>query len=168
VYIPGGYKGETVHVRSYAVAPGDALTDKWTISDFENGRYHLRVYGPNGFYREFTGTENDPLFHVDAVYEMKGNIPTGKLSLQFNILAKQSQVVSIIDNAYKSPLRILRVSATGSAKEMVRITLDTQKSFGWYDVSIRIKGNSSFDRRYAGRIETGKPSKTDPFMGRII
>ena len=49
-----------VEVRDYAVAAGSHLEDSWALGDFENGVYHLRVYGPNGFYREFIGTADDP------------------------------------------------------------------------------------------------------------
>jgi phospholipase C len=45
--------------------------------------------------------------------------------------------------------------------------LDTEKSFGWYDYALRIKGNELFERRLAGRIETGLPSKTDPQIGNL-
>jgi hypothetical protein len=32
--------------------------------------------------------------------------------------------------------------------------------FDWYDLSVR-----SFEQRFAGRVETGKESFTDPYMG---
>jgi len=47
------------------------------------------------------------------------------------------------------------------------ITLDTGKSFGWYDYALMIKGNEYFERRLAGRIETGLSSKTDPQIGNL-
>jgi len=167
VYAPGRSKNEDAFARSYAVSAGDALTDQWMISEFENGNYHLNVYGPNGFYREFRGTEIDPLVEVTGIYEMKGNIPTGKLALQFNNKGKKTEKILVSDNAYKSSQRSIALGKTGSSKEMVRITLDTSKSFGWYDFNIKIEGNASFERRYAGRVETGQASKTDPFMGRV-
>jgi phospholipase C len=46
--------------------------------------------------------------------------------------------------------------------------IDTAKTFGWYDFTVKQKGNAIFERRYAGRVETGKPTKTDPFMGRVV
>jgi phospholipase C len=77
---------KTLHNRAYAVAAGDVLKDDFEISGFEKWPYHLSVYGPNGFYREFSGNENDPLIDVIGIYEMIGNRPTGKLALQFNNL----------------------------------------------------------------------------------
>ena len=43
-------------IRNFAVADGDTLEDSWSIRDFANRKYHLQVYGPNGFFREFIGT----------------------------------------------------------------------------------------------------------------
>ena len=50
--------------------------------------------------------------------------------------------------------------------EMFLFELD--KSFGWYDLTITIEGNEHFSKRYAGHIETGKDSFTDPLMGGIV
>ncbi|HSC38486.1 MAG TPA: alkaline phosphatase family protein, partial [Chitinophagaceae bacterium] len=83
IYAPGVYKGETAQARSYAVVAGEALKDSWTISDFENGHYHLRVYGPNGFFREFRGSETDPPLDINVNYERR---KTGKLEFTGNVL----------------------------------------------------------------------------------
>ncbi|MEP7279387.1 MAG: hypothetical protein ABI813_12135 [Bacteroidota bacterium] len=45
--------------------------------------------------------------------------------------------------------------------------LDLSHSFGWYDFSVSITGNQSFEQRFASHVETGKASYTDPFMGRV-
>ena len=155
VYAPGTFKNEPVHVRSYAVAAADSLDDSWQLSDFENHHYHLRVYGPNGFFREFTGNANDPAVVVNGKYDKsKGN-------LILNISGEGIQHMEIIDNAYKAKKKELVVSGTTS------LPVDLSKSYGWYDLSVKIKGNNTFEQRFAGHVETGKPSKTDPFMGRV-
>ena len=46
--------------------------------------------------------------------------------------------------------------------------LNLNKSFYWYDISVKIKGNDIFEKRYAGRVETGRESKSDPAMGMVI
>jgi phospholipase C len=33
---------------------------------------------------------------------------------------------------------------------------------------VKIKGNNLFEKRYAGRVETGKESFTDPMMGGMM
>jgi phospholipase C len=60
------------------------------------------------------------------------------------------------------------LGAAGSNDGLLTIALDTGNSFGWYDFSVKIKGNTTFERRYAGRVETGAASKTDPLMGRAL
>jgi phospholipase C len=171
VYAPGKYLQEEVRAWSYAVAAGDELKDKWPINDFENSQYHLRVYGPNGFFREFSGNENDPSIDVMARYEqLQGNVKklTGNLVLQVNNKSGQAQVITITDNAYKTGHREYSLGAGGSKTALLNIVLDTVKAYGWYDFSVRIKGNSPFERRYAGRVETGLAGKTDPLMGKVI
>jgi phospholipase C len=165
IYAACRYKNEEMCNRPYAVAAGDTLTDSWFINDFENAEYHLRLYGPNGFYREFSGNNHDPLIDVIAVYHQSGNRPTGKLVFQFINKGKKRQSILVIDNSYKTPERTQLVGVPGSKN---LITLDTAHSYGWYDFSIKIKGNNVFGKRYAGRIETGLPTKTDPLMGRVI
>jgi phospholipase C len=44
--------------------------------------------------------------------------------------------------------------------------LKLEKSFGWYDFTVEADGYSDFSRHYAGRVETGSPSRSDPQMGR--
>lgn len=47
------------------------------------------------------------------------------------------------------------------------IILNLNKSHGWYDFSVLASGSNKFERRYAGHVETGKESFTDPVMGRV-
>ncbi|UPK70994.1 phosphocholine-specific phospholipase C [Chitinophaga filiformis] len=170
VYAPGKYlsadKGtyEAVRTWAYAVKAGDSLTDKWPLEAFENGLYHLRVYGPNGFYREFKGDENDPLVDVVCGYERKGKAFTGNISLQLNNTDHTHvYTVEITDHAYKSGDH-KKVLAAGVKSSMV---LDLSKSYGWYDFSVRISGSRTFERRYAGHVENGKVTFSDPAMGRV-
>ena len=47
------------------------------------------------------------------------------------------------------------------------LTVNAGGSYGWYDFSVQIDGIKNFERRFSGRVETGKPSKSDPYMGRV-
>jgi phospholipase C len=169
VYTPGKYLSkdnssfEAVRTWAYAVKAGDSLTDSWPLASFENGLYHLRVYGPNGFYREFIGNDNDPLADVECGYERKGKAFTGNVSLQLKNPGKTPVTIEIIDHAYKSGdhKKTLAAGVTSS------LVLDLSKSFGWYDFSVRIAGNTAFERRYAGHVENGKSTFSDPAMGRV-
>jgi phospholipase C len=35
----------------------------------------------------------------------------------------------------------------------------------WYDITVTVADNPAFSRRFAGHLETGQPSKTDPAIG---
>ncbi|MFT3747287.1 MAG: phospholipase C, phosphocholine-specific [Agriterribacter sp.] len=159
IYAPG----TNILPRNYAVLAGDSLTDEWSIDK----DYHLQVYGPNGFFREFKGTVNDPLLDVSCEYESspagKKNL-TGKIALRLKNNSKQSLTIEVPDNAYKSRTQTKILSAGSQAG----ITIDTAKYQGWYDFSVKIKGNNDFEKRYAGRVETGKSSISDPVMGRMV
>jgi phospholipase C len=71
--------------------------------------------------------------------------------------------IEIVDNSYKN----LHQSFELAMAEKKEIVLDLSKSYNWYDTSIKVKGKNSFEKRFAGRAETGAPGKSDPFMGRV-
>ena len=164
VYAPGKYKGEDMSVWSYALTAGDKLEDSWQLSNFDGGQYHLQVHGPNGFFREFKGSSKDPQVAVSCGYPYgAGQKPTGQLLLKLINNSQSAVNVEITDNSYKTRTRTLLLKA-GASQE---ILLDLGKSFGWYDHSVKLNGNSQFEQRFAGRVETGKTSFTDPLMGRV-
>lgn len=161
--------GKDLQTRAYAVKAGHEVTDEWQLSDFENNTYHLQVYGPNGFFREYTGSQHDPL-SMACQYETdlkRQNLLTGNICLLIANDGSKPLELEIIDNAYKTPARSISMPA-GNTKGQKTFIINTAKSFGWYDFSVKIKGNQPFERRYAGRVETGKTGKTDPFMGRMV
>lgn len=159
IYTPG----TDIPPRNYAVLAGDSLIDEWTIDK----DYHFQVYGPNGFFRAFKGTVNDPL--VDALCEYQSppanrkNL-TGNIALRIKNSSKQTITIEVPDNAYKGATQ----TRTLNAGEQAALVIETGKHQGWYDFSIKIKGNTDFEKRYAGRVETGKASITDPVMGRVV
>ena len=99
VYAPGKYKSadpnetyEAVRTWAYGVKAGDQVEDQWPLEAFENDQYHLRVYGPNGFFREFKGGITDPLLEVSCEYESRPgtkNILTGNIRLVLRNLHDQ-------------------------------------------------------------------------------
>jgi phospholipase C len=44
------------------------------------------------------------------------------------------------------------------------VTLRLARSSQWYDFGVTIVGAAHYLRRFAGRVETGKPGITDPAM----
>jgi phospholipase C len=168
VYAPGRYRSldrpdsyQDVRTWNYAVAAGDRLTDHWPLNEFETQNYHLRIYGPNGFFREYRGSENDPPLAVRCDYEREEGRLTGKIELQIANLDRESPyTVEIRDLSYKQAKQTKVVAPAGTA----RILLDLERSSNWYDFSLRIPGIDGFEKRYAGRVETGNPGTSDPAM----
>lgn len=148
--------------RSYAVIPGDALTDTWTSKDLGNDLYHLKVHGPNGFFREFKGSVNDAAVEAICRYEKASKKKmTGNVELIIANTSTHPVSIMIIDNAYGgSP-----INKALAAGKKVTIKIACTASSGWYDASVRVDGNPNFEHRFAGRVETGKESRSDPAMG---
>jgi phospholipase C len=163
VYARTGPKA--MSVRNYAVTAGDTLEDSWATSDFAGGKYHLQVYGPNGFFREFIGAgESEPL-KIHAQYATAGSKPNGNVELKIISHDKErSYDVLFADQSYKAAEQKSTVAAGGSAT----VLIDTQKNHCWYDFIVRVAQLENFQRRFAGRVETGEWSYSDPAMGRVV
>jgi phospholipase C len=153
-----GYMGKP-QVRDYAVAAGDRLQDSWGIAVFSDGHYHLRVDGPNGFCREFRGDEKDPLLQV-LVASVRTTGDRSRVAIVVHNKGARREI-DIRDNVYKNQPQTA-VLEPDTRKEL---TIDTQKSSGWYDFTIRSGAGSRFEQRFAGRAETGQWSISDPAMG---
>jgi phospholipase C len=168
VYAPGKYKSlaqpdlyQDVRTWNYAVVAGDRLTDQWPLEEFESDNYHLRVYGPNGFFREYAGSRNDPPVVVRCDYESAEGKLTGGIEMQItNLDRKNAYTVEIRDLAYRQAPKTKVIAPA----ETSRILLDLERSSNWYDFSLKISGSEGFEKRYAGRVETGKPGFSDPAM----
>jgi len=167
VYAMNPYQKEVLRAWDYSVIAGDRLQDEWKLSDFEKDQYHLRVYGPNGFYREFTGGRAHPLVQIECAYEsgaLNNARLTGNISLLITNHDQQPRTVTVSDNSYKTASR----SKTLAAGESSTLVLDLSKSYNWYDFSVRVKEQEDFEERFAGHVETGLVTKTDPLMGGVV
>jgi phospholipase C len=173
VYAPGGYvrlddnerdqlgQFETSRTWAYGVRAGDTLTDSWPLGEFEGRRYHLRVYGPNGFYRELKGDEGDPSVDIRLDYQKTTGVKyalTGNGTLQLANTGNRSCIIDITDHAYGAYYQARSLAAGATAA----LPLSLATSQGWYDFSVRVRGYEGFEKRYAGRIETGRDSISDP------
>jgi phospholipase C len=175
---PGDF--DTLRTWAYGVKAGDTISDVWPLGDFQGGGYHLRVYGPNGFLREFKGNAADPGIEIRADYQQSEARPgslaagrsdspssvvfSGNLELDFANHGKEPYTITIHDAAYQANNHRVKLAAGGVA----RLELSLQKSQGWYDFIVLVEEYPGFEKRYAGRVETGRPGISDPFMSRVI
>ena len=147
------------------MVPGDVLSDALNISDFKNDNYNITIFAPNGFYRNFKGNAGDPQIQVYLSYHTNlKNMPTGHIQFRIKNNYNQPADLEINDNAYDAVKRTVQLNAR--IEKTIICYLD--KSYNWYDFSIKQTGNKGFEKRYCGHVETGKESKSDPLMGMMI
>jgi phospholipase C len=159
VYTPGLYRGqEKFRTRAYAVAAGQSVEDVWEMDGFNQGIYHLRVCGPNGFLREFVGTAGDPNIDLQVAYTRTGDVEIRLTNLDEN----QSYALRIVDVSYGAGSRSLKLRP----KAGKTVLLSLAKNFQWYDYRVSVNEAPDYLRRFSGRVETGNPGYSDPLMAR--
>jgi phospholipase C len=157
-------KGEPKMISaSYAVKAGDTLHEEFPLALFAEGRYSIDVHGPNGFYRSFSGGAAASGLHVKTSYERRGAQATGNMQVVLGNTGAGVLKVTVKDNSYKTG----SVSKTIAATHAGVITLPLDKSHGWYDFTVQAEGSDA-EARFAGRVETGRPSFSDPLMGGLV
>ena len=145
-------------VKDYTVAVNTQLMDTWTLTSVAgNGATHdLTVTGPNGFLRRFSGSRTGAGLEVTACYE----VTQGDIYLNFVNSGSAPCAFTVTDNSYGQPSQIFEV-APGST---LRRGLSLSTSHGWYDLTVTCNTDPSFIRRFAGHVETGFPSMSDPTL----
>ncbi len=146
--------------RRYTVEPGRRLVGSWALAQ-QGGSYDLWLLGPNGFHRHFTGqinTSSTPT-RPDPEIEIGYDLVKGKLTARLHNSSRVACSFELRANAYFNakvvPLRV-------AAQSEVRHSWQIQQSGYWYDFTLRVPELAGFSRRFAGRMETGQASITDP------
>lgn len=147
--------------RRFTVEAGRQLKDSWAPA--ASGAYDLWVLGPNGYHRHFTGNARrvaaaaQPNPDVRVSYERA----SGELIVDFsNSGSMACEFVLSANKYYATPAQRLRLAQGSTA----RIRLPLVQSAYWYDFSVRVTGQADYSRRFAGHLETGRPSISDPAM----
>ncbi len=166
VYTRSTYRNEAGKTWAYAVKAADKIEDEWGISDFKDEAYALCIDGPNGFFREFRGTKLDPKVRLTCTYEQSGLLkkPTGNLQLIIENEGNTAVEIKLKDDPYQANNKSIKVAA----KSQKIVTLNLQKSKGWYDFKLQLTGHGEFFQHYAGHVETGEDSISDPLMGGVL
>ncbi|WP_293300289.1 phosphocholine-specific phospholipase C [Pedobacter sp. UBA4863] len=160
------YSGERGRNWYMAVKANDYLEDNWEIAAFANGKYDLSVHGPNGFYRRFSGSKADPNLLLKCLPAQQGVLlkDTGNLQLYLENNETHSLELVISDPFYKVNGQTVKIKAR--SKKI--ISLNLKKYHHWYNFFITVKGFENYKTHYAGHVETGKESITDPYMGGVL
>ncbi|MFT4092993.1 MAG: phospholipase C, phosphocholine-specific [Niabella sp.] len=167
MYAGNSYNDEAGKTWAYTVAANAQLQESLLLGKFPEARYHLYIDGPNGFFREFRGDAHDPEIDILFEYAQKGMLNrryAEAVKLQVHNNSAISKTIVLADNAYNKGTQFFDI-APGKKKN---ILVNLERSSGWYDFTLSVKGNGRFIQRFAGHIETGNISVTDPYMGGII
>jgi phospholipase C len=154
-------RGRGASCRHYAVEPGETIEDTWNLSDVEGGRYQLCVYGPNGYLREFIGASAEPSVSV-AMLPPRAGAQANEVTVEIrggNDLRGPLALV-VRDHAYGNAEQRLQLAAGATLTTRVPV----KASHGWYDFSLVAPDVAPFERRFAGRVETGVDAFSDPVL----
>lgn len=126
-----------------------ALYAKQTLSHTVNpGIYDYEIFGPNGFFRKFKGNKT-------AETEVILTNMASKNQIELIIRNHKQKNFSIhLEDLYTRSEKTISVQKT---EEKIIINLDKYK--GWYDLKLKLNDHLW---HFAGRIETGKVSVSDP------
>lgn len=142
--------------RRYAVSAGDTLSDFWLTGD--SARYQLSVYGPNGYLCQFRGQADLELEAAVSYDASRGDVV---LSLRNG--GSQPRTVQTANAYAAAEKRTYRLTPGGQQEDR----WPTAESGGWYDLTLTDMppaGSTAGDflRRFAGHLETGRLSTSDP------
>lgn len=110
-----------------------------------------------GFHRHFTGRA---AAHA-AAPEVEVRYVRGDLAIALGNAGVEPVELVVAPNAYTREER--RVVVPAGQERVQHWSLE--RSAHWYDITVLARGLPGFRRRFAGRVETGRDSLSDPAMG---
>jgi phospholipase C len=132
------------------------ITDEYDLVKDRGGKYEFAVHAPNGYLSEFRGDANDANQRLIAdIIEVQTQANGTKVRFDFGAWPGVNGDLTMI-NAYTGD------TVTIAAKT---VSVSAATRDGWYDVAFVDKEDTGYLRRYAGHLENGAMSKTDPAIG---
>jgi phospholipase C len=148
---------------SYTVQAGKKLTDQLLVAAGSAGAYSFAVFGPNGFLREFHGSAAKVSKKDSANPEIANGYDVANGNVQLRLKNNGNTACTFtITSAYGSSVPRTKKVHPG---DDVEVDWDLRASYGWYDLTVTSDSDATFKRRFAGHVETGKVSASDPALG---
>jgi phospholipase C len=140
--------------RRYTLGAGQRASEPWPGD--EDGSYALWLFGPNGWHRRFAG-QGGP------------GEPTAQLWVGPGARALRLRLANPGPSALAFELRALayvsdaprELFVAAGATRQIELALE---SHHWYDWQLSLPAQLPWLRRFAGHVETGQASLTDPAM----
>jgi hypothetical protein len=146
--------------RRYTVEADKSLNDRWDTRTWDAGKYDLEVHGPNGFLRTFKGTTMVSAQAAQPEAKLAYDVRAREVVIKAHNDGKHNVKLTLVANAYRTGGAVTLNLQHGDDVEH-HVSVD--HSGCWYDLTVS-DATSGFERRFAGRMETGRPSVTDPAM----
>lgn len=137
--------------RRYTVEADKTLSDS-----FAGARHDLWVLGPNGFHRAFVSRAETAGIEVTATT----SATPAALTIQMRNRGSASVTLTLDAEVYGQGVKTVTLAAGASQKAVFELS----KQGNWYDVTVSSEG---FERRFAGRLETGAHGISDPAMAAV-
>jgi phospholipase C len=151
----------------YTIESGKSHSTSQWHDEAADRAYDLSVHGPNGFFRQFRGQSAanaaKPGAEVQLAYEpLRGAVVLtlenkGDAPFVFEIYQEEIYPVAVGENRRRT-ITVAPNTATTDSWNLAAAD-------HWYDITVTLKENPAFLRRFAGHLETGRASKTDPAIG---
>jgi phospholipase C len=165
-----GSRGAVVHVydqlhldrvpRRYTVEAGKQISAVWATAP-DGGHYDLWVLGPAGWHRHIRGQVRHARHTATPELRLTHRHGDTVELLAHNDGADDCELV-VTDTVY-GLIRRTRISV-GPGRSVVR-RWRVSKSLNWYDLTVTMAGDTTFLRRFAGRVESGRRATSDPAVG---
>lgn len=149
--------------RRYVVEPGKLLSDTWNAFQDNQGMYDLWVLGPNGYHRHFKGdTQRLGDGHAAPEIRVCYDVVNGEVYAELMNTGSQACSFTVTPMAYRQD-----GPWTALVKSQGQLSMHwaLEASGCWYDFEVRCDSDPAFLRRFAGRVETGKHTMSDPALG---
>ena len=145
---------------TYTVEAGKTLSASWATVGVAAGAYDFTVHGPNGFLRRYAGNLNTAASAGNANPEAGNCYDVANANVQLTLSNQGSVPCQLsVANAYATGAPHVYTLAAGA---QVTDYWDVRASHGWYDLSVSSASDAQFARRFAGHVENGQASMSDP------
>lgn len=145
--------------RRYALSGSKTLSDYWEPFQSET-EYDLSIYGPNGYFSHFKGRYPSSRKTVTSGPNAKVHYDRQSGDIYLTLVNEGLEPCTLTARNSYGDDAIRRYELGPSVTREDRWSLAS--SSGWFDLSIEGREHGSMFRRFAGHVETGRPSTSDP------